>query len=45
MKSPQGTQFRIWARQRLKEYIIKGFDFTKKLKKLVGLYNERALRY
>jgi hypothetical protein len=24
-KSPQGTQFRIWATQRLKEYIIKGF--------------------
>lgn len=25
VKSPQGTQFRIWATQRLKEYIIKGF--------------------
>jgi len=25
VKSPQGTQFRIWAPQRLKEYIIKGF--------------------
>ncbi|MCX6195287.1 MAG: virulence RhuM family protein, partial [Flavobacteriia bacterium] len=24
VKSPQGTQFRIWATQRLKEYIIKG---------------------
>jgi hypothetical protein len=25
VKSIQGTQFRIWATQRLKEYIIKGF--------------------
>lgn len=25
VKSPQGTRFRIWATQRLKEYIIKGF--------------------
>ncbi len=25
VKSMQGTQFRIWATQRLKEYIIKGF--------------------
>jgi hypothetical protein len=25
VKSHQGTQFRIWATQRLKEYIIKGF--------------------
>jgi hypothetical protein len=25
VKSPQGTQFRIWATQKLKEYIIKGF--------------------
>ncbi len=25
VKSKQGTQFRIWASQRLKEYIIKGF--------------------
>ena len=25
VNSPQGTQFRIWATQRLKEYIIKGF--------------------
>ena len=25
VKSPQGTQFRIWATKRLKEYIIKGF--------------------
>jgi hypothetical protein len=25
VKSPQGTQFRIWATQRLREYIVKGF--------------------
>ena len=25
VKSQQGTQFRIWATQRLREYIIKGF--------------------
>jgi len=25
VKSPQGTQFRIWARERLSEYITKGF--------------------
>ena len=25
VKSQRGTQFRIWATQRLKEYIIKGF--------------------
>ena len=25
VKSQRGTQFRIWATQRLKEYIVKGF--------------------
>ena len=25
VRSQQGTQFRIWATQRLKEYIVKGF--------------------
>ena len=25
MKSHQGTQFRVWATQRLREYLIKGF--------------------
>lgn len=25
VKSPRGTQFRIWATQKLKEYIVKGF--------------------
>lgn len=28
VKSPQGIQFRIWATQRLKEYIIKGFTLN-----------------
>ena len=28
VKSPQGTQFRIWATQRLKEFIIKGFTLN-----------------
>lgn len=28
VKSPQGTLFRIWATQRLKEYIIKGFSLN-----------------
>jgi hypothetical protein len=28
VKSPQGSQFRIWATQRLKEYIIKGFTLN-----------------
>ncbi len=28
VKSPQGTLFRIWATQRLKEYIIKGFTMN-----------------
>ncbi len=25
VKSPRGTQFRVWATQRLREYIVKGF--------------------
>ena len=28
VKSPQGTQFRMWATQRLQEYIIKGFTLN-----------------
>ncbi|MFT6844834.1 MAG: hypothetical protein ACJAUV_001022 [Flavobacteriales bacterium] len=28
VKSLQGTQFRIWATQRLKEYIVKGFSLN-----------------
>lgn len=30
VKSPQGTQFRMWATQRLREYIVKGFAFLRK---------------
>lgn len=28
VKSKEGTQFRIWATQRLKDYIIKGFTLN-----------------
>ncbi len=31
VKSLRGTQFRIWATQRLKEYLIKGFVLNDKL--------------
>ena len=43
VKSPQGTQFRIWATQRLKEYIIKGFalnDDRFKSGKSLNYFNE-----
>lgn len=43
VKSPQGTQFRIWATQRLKEYIIKGFalnDDRFKTGKSMNYFNE-----
>jgi hypothetical protein len=43
VKSPQGTQFRIWATQRLKEYIIKGFalnDDRFKLGTSMNYFNE-----
>src|SRR5690554_8180484 len=37
VKSYQGTQFRIWATERLKEYIIKGFTMDdERLKQLGG---------
>ena len=39
VKSPQGTQFRIWATQRLREYIIKGFTLDDERMKQGG---ERA---
>ena len=32
VKSRQGTQFRIWANRILKEYIIKGYAVSDKLK-------------
>ncbi|MBN8651838.1 MAG: virulence RhuM family protein [Cytophagales bacterium] len=39
VKSPQGTQFRIWATQRLKEYIIKGFTLNDERFKTGGSMN------
>lgn len=30
VKSRQGTQFRIWATQRLKEYLVKGYSLNQK---------------
>ena len=36
VKSHRGTQFRIWATQRLKEYLIKGFTMNDDLLKQVG---------
>jgi hypothetical protein len=37
VKSPRGTQFRIWATQRLREYIVKGFSMDdERLKQLGG---------
>lgn len=37
VKSKQGTQFRIWATQRLREYLIKGFTIdSHRLKNLGG---------
>lgn len=36
VKSPQGTQFRIWATQRLKEYLIKGFTMNDERLKDIG---------
>jgi hypothetical protein len=36
VKSHRGTQFRIWATQRLKEYIVKGFTMNDELLKKAG---------
>jgi hypothetical protein len=36
VKSHRGTQFRIWATRRLKEYIIKGFAMNDELLKKAG---------
>ena len=43
VKSQQGTQFRIWATQRLKEHIIKGFTLNNdrfKLGNSMNYFNE-----
>lgn len=39
VKSQQGTQFRIWATQRLKEYIVKGFALNDERFKTGSSYN------
>jgi hypothetical protein len=36
VKSPRGTQFRIWATQRLREYLIKGFALDDQRLKQAG---------
>ena len=40
VKSPRGTQFRIWATQRLREYIVKGFTLDDERLKKGGTKNE-----
>jgi hypothetical protein len=40
VKSPRGTQFRIWATQRLHEYIVKGFAMDDERLKEGGTKNE-----
>ncbi|MFC6861512.1 virulence RhuM family protein [Zunongwangia atlantica] len=39
VKSHRGTQFRIWATQRLREYIVKGFTMNDELLKEAGSGN------
>lgn len=36
VKSHRGTQFRIWATKRLKEYIVKGFTIDDERLKRAG---------
>lgn len=36
VRSQQGTRFRIWATQRLKEYLVKGFTMNDELLKQAG---------
>jgi hypothetical protein len=40
VKSPRGTQFRIWATQRLREYLAKGFTLDDERLKQGGTKNE-----
>jgi hypothetical protein len=40
VKSHRGTQFRIWATQRLKEYIVKGFALDDERLKNAGTRND-----
>ena len=43
VKSLRGTQFRIWATERLREYLIKGFTMNDALLKQGGGYFEELL--
>lgn len=43
VKSLRGTQFRIWATERLREYLIKGFTMNDDLLKKGGDYFEELL--
>ncbi|MBU2651254.1 MAG: virulence RhuM family protein [Bacteroidetes bacterium] len=43
VKSLRGTQFRIWATERLREYLIKGFTMNDDLLKKGGGYFEELL--
>jgi hypothetical protein len=43
VKSMRGTQFRIWATERLREYLIKGFTMNDDLLKNNGGYFEELL--
>lgn len=43
VKSLRGTQFRIWATERLREYLIKGFTMNDELLKQEGSYFEELL--
>ena len=43
VKSLRGTQFRIWATQRLREYIVKGFTMDDERLKQAGGYFEELL--
>jgi hypothetical protein len=46
VKSKQGTQFRQWATQRLKEYLVKGYALNeKRLKELDYKYTEIKVKY
>jgi len=43
VKSLRGTQFRIWATERLREYLIKGFTMNDDLLRQSGGYFEELL--
>lgn len=43
VKSLRGTQFRIWATERIREYIVKGFSINDELLKKGGDYYEELL--